>query len=217
MTSGWLIDGEQKARPLLILAHGAGAGMDTPFMTFMARAIAAGGVRVARFEFGYMRKRRETGKRTPPPRAERLMGEYEARIAQWREQAPVFIGGKSMGGRIASMLADGLGADGLVAGLVCLGYPFHPPGRPQKTRTAHLETLRTAALICQGERDPFGSRQDVSGYALPPAISVHWAADGNHDLKPRVKSGHTWEGNMQAAARAVVDFIQSTQSMGAGR
>jgi predicted alpha/beta-hydrolase family hydrolase len=121
---------------------------------------------------------------------------------------PVFIGGKSMGGRIASMLADDLHDEGLVAGLVCLGYPFHPPGRPQNLRTAHLEHLRAPALICQGERDTFGNREEVGGYPLSPAITIHWAPDGDHSLKPRVKSGHTWEENIHNAARAIADFIR---------
>ncbi len=204
----WLITGDDPSAPLLILAHGAGAGFDTPFMTMISEAMSARGVMVARFEFAYMRRRRETGKRGGPGRAERLLGEYEARVREWAARAPVFIGGKSMGGRIASMLADDLHGQGLVSGLVCLGYPFHPPGKPRNTRTAHLETLETPALICQGERDPFGNRQDVASYALSGAIAIHWAPDGDHDLKPRVKSGHTWEGNIQAAARAATVFIR---------
>ena len=209
MSNGeWLLDGEGPERPLLILAHGAGAGYDTPFMTRMAGMIAAPGVMVARFEFSYMRRRRETGRRAGPGRAERLMGEYEERIREWAARAPLFIGGKSMGGRIASMLADPLHAEGLVRGLVCLGYPFHPPGRPENLRIAHLKDLRTPAMICQGDRDPFGRREEVEAYELSASILIHWLPDGDHDFKPRVKSGETWAGNMEAAARAVADFVR---------
>ena len=208
MSDEWLITGESDDAPLLILAHGAGAGFDTPFMNDVSEAVSSHGVMVARFEFAYMRRRRETGKRGGPGRAERLMGEYEEHVRHWAARAPVFIGGKSMGGRIASMLADDLHDEGLVAGLVCLGYPFHPPGRPQNLRTAHLEHLRTPALICQGERDTFGNREEVSGYPFSPAISIHWAPDGDHSLKPRVKSGHTWEENIHDSARAIADFIK---------
>ena len=74
---------------------------------------------------------------------------------------------------------------GAVAGLLCLGYPFHPPGRPEQLRTAHLERLATPALICQGTRDPFGTREEVAGYPLSPRIEILWLEDGDHDLKPR--------------------------------
>ena len=204
----WLITGDDPSAPLLILAHGAGAGFDTPFMTMISEAMSARGVMVARFEFAYMRRRRETGKRGGPGHAERLLGEYEARVREWAARAPVFIGGKSMGGRIASMLADELYAEGSITGLVCLGYPFHPPGRPQQLRIDHLQRLQTPALICQGDRDPFGNRKEVETYALSLAIRIFWAPDGDHDLKPRVKSGETWANNMAMAARAVADFIR---------
>ncbi len=203
----WLVDGEGPDGPLLILAHGAGAGYDTPFMSRMAGMIARHGIMVARFEFAYMRRRRETGKRAGPGRAERLMGEYGERIREWGARAPLFIGGKSMGGRIASMLADQLNTEGVVEGLVCLGYPFHPPGRPENLRIDHLKDLRTPALICQGDRDPFGRRDEVETYGLSAAIRFHWLPDGDHDFKPRVKSGETWAGNMETAARAVAEFI----------
>ncbi len=203
----WLLNGEGTELPLLVLAHGAGAGYGTPFMTRMAEMIASHGVMVARFEFAYMRRRRETGRRAGPGRAERLMEEYEGRIREWADRAPLFIGGKSIGGRVASMLADRLHAEGLVRGLVCLGYPFHPPGRPENLRIGHLKDLRTPALICQGDRDPFGRRDEVEAYGLSPAIRFVWLPDGDHDFKPRVKSGETWAGNMETAARAVADFI----------
>ena len=98
----------------------------------------------------------------------------------------------------------------MVAGLVCLGYPFHPPGKPEKLRTAHLEALATLTLIVQGERDPFGGRDEVPGYALSPAITVHWAQDGDHDLAPRKRSGLTLEENLQASVSAIADWIDQT-------
>ena len=92
-----------------------------------------------------------------------------------------------MGGRVASMAADELDAAGSVAGLVCIGYPFHPPARPDTLRTAHLQSLETPALICQGTRDPFGTKDEVAGYRLSPRIELFWMEDGDHDLKPRKK------------------------------
>jgi predicted alpha/beta-hydrolase family hydrolase len=116
----------------------------------------------------------------------------------------VVIGGKSMGGRIASMIADEAG----VAGVVCLGYPFHPPGKPERLRTAHLETLETPTLIVQGTRDQLGTAEDVASYALSPSIEIAWMEDGDHSFKPRKKSGRTHEQNLDAGAEAVVDFIR---------
>jgi len=113
------------------------------------------------------------------------------------------IGGKSMGGRIASMVAD----DATVLGVVCLGYPFHPPGKPEKTRTKHLETIRTPTLIVQGTHDSFGSPEDVRDYRLSPAIRIVWIEDGDHSFKPRARSGRTEGGNVDAAIALVAEFI----------
>jgi predicted alpha/beta-hydrolase family hydrolase len=180
----FLFDGPEDAPRRLLLAHGAGAPMDSAGMTAMARALGAAGLRVARFEFGYMAARR-TGGRGGPPRAEKAMPEYVAAVEALGPGAPLVIGGKSMGGRVASMVADGLHAEGRIAGLLCLGYPFHPPGRPEQLRTAHLAALATPALICQGTRDPFGTQEEVAGYALSERIEIFWVEDGDHDLKPR--------------------------------
>lgn len=176
--------GPADAKITLLLAHGAGAPMDSASMTASAEALAAEGFRVVRFEFEYMAARR-TGSRKPPPKAEKLIPEYEAAIAALAVQGPLVIGGKSMGGRVASMVADRLHAAGKICGLLCLGYPFHPPEKPQQLRTAHLVDLATPTLIVQGSRDPFGTREEVGAYALSPAIEILWLEDGDHDLKPR--------------------------------
>ncbi len=183
--TNFLIDGPEDAAATLMLAHGAGAPMDSASMTAAAKALAAAGVRVVRFEFGYMAARRG-GVRKPPPKAEKVMPEYVAALnALGPMRGSLFIGGKSMGGRVASMVADELFAQGRIAGLVCLGYPFHPPGKPEQLRTAHLEGLQTPALIVQGTRDEFGTRDEVTGYALARGIELLWLEDGDHDLKPR--------------------------------
>jgi len=184
MAANFLIDGPEDAATLM-LAHGAGAPMDSASMTATAKALAAEGIRVVRFEFDYMAARRE-GTRKPPPKAEKVMPEYLAAVeALGPVRGALFIGGKSMGGRVASMVADELFAQGRIAGLVCLGYPFHPPGKPEQLRTTHLEGLQTPALIVQGTRDEFGTRSEVSGYTLSPQIRMVWLEDGDHDLKPR--------------------------------
>ena len=114
-----------------------------------------------------------------------------------------------MGGRVASLVADELYAEGRIAGLACLGYPFHPPNKPEQLRTAHLEQLACPALFVQGERDPFGGRGEVEAYRLSRAIGLHWVSDGDHDLGPRGGSGFTRKGNLAAAADAVAEFARS--------
>jgi uncharacterized protein len=128
---------------------------------------------------------RRAGTRKPPPRADLLVPEYRDAVARLGAGVPLIIGGKSMGGRVASMVADEMHGAGKAAGLLCLGYPFHPPGKPDKPRTGHLVDLRTPTLICQGTRDPFGTREDVSSYELSDRIEIAWLEDGDHDLKPR--------------------------------
>jgi uncharacterized protein len=185
MATKFLIDGPARAKRTILLAHGAGGPMDSPAMTGAAKALADQGFGVARFEFEYMAARRRSAGRKPPPRAEKLCPEYLAALDALGAKGPLLIGGKSMGGRIASMIADDLHAAGRIAGLLCLGYPFHPPGKPEQLRTAHLTGMKTPALIAQGTRDPFGTRQEVSTYVLSQAIEILWLEDGDHDLKPR--------------------------------
>ena len=198
-----LTDGPEGAPYTLVLAHGAGAPMDSPFMQEIATLVATEGIRVVRFEFPYMASRR-TGPKRPPDREAVLRQAWLDVIEGLGGGDHVAIGGKSMGGRIASMVAD----EARVRGLVCLGYPFHPAGRPDRLRTAHLEALRTPALFAQGERDPFGSRAEVAGYALSWSIRMEWLADGDHSFRPRKASGHTLEAHMRSAATAVVDFMR---------
>lgn len=179
--------------------------MDTPFMNFFAEGIAAAKHRVGRFEFPYMAARRANGRKRPPDREPVL-------LATWREMigavaGPVVIGGKSMGGRMASLIAAGADCPEQVCGLLCLGYPFYGAGRKDKPRTVHLAALKTPTLICQGTRDPMGDRESVTAMKLPRNIKVHWAEDGNHDLAPRKASGLTTEGNWQGALDAAITFL----------
>ncbi|MBM9594174.1 alpha/beta hydrolase family protein [Roseitranquillus sediminis] len=183
----FLFEGPSDAPASLLLAHGAGAAMDSAFMNAAVEAFAQAGLHVARFEFGYMRAQRDRGRR-PPPRAEALVPEYRDAIDALAARQPLVIGGKSLGGRVASLLADEEFSGGRAAGLLCLGYPFHPVGKPDRLRTAHLAGLATPTLICQGTRDPLGSREEVEGYALSDRIELLWLEDGDHDLKPRKRT-----------------------------
>jgi predicted alpha/beta-hydrolase family hydrolase len=198
-----IVDGPKGAPRTFLFAHGAGAPMDSGFMNVVAKGVAKSGVRVVRFEFPYMQKRRESGKRGAPDSPQVLMQSFRDAIDQFGGGKRLVIGGKSMGGRIASMVAD----DASVLGLVCLGYPFHPPGRPDKTRTGHLEDLRTPTLILQGTRDSFGGPLDVANYELSPVIRIEWLEDGDHSFKPRARSGRTEADNIREAIAMVAGFI----------
>jgi len=203
MPTDFLFDGPEDARVTILLAHGAGAPMDSASMNAAARALADAEFRVARFEFSYMAARR-TGGRRPPPKAETVMPEYVAAVDDLGPtDGPLIIGGKSMGGRVASMLADKMFEARRVAGLLCLGYPFHPMGRPDQLRTKHLVGMKTPALICQGTRDLMGDRFEVGEYGLSHEIEVLWLEDGDHDLKPRkAVSGFTTAGHLKTMADA---------------
>ncbi len=176
----FLTDGPPDSTTTLILAHGAGAPMDSEWMNTIAAGVGATGVHVLRFEFPYMAERRTSGKRRPPDRQPTLLATWREAFAA-ADASRTLIGGKSMGGRIASMVADELGA----AGLVCLGYPFHAPGRPEVPRIAHLEHLATPTLIIQGTADTFGREEEVRTYPLSPSITIEWLEGGNHDLVAR--------------------------------
>jgi uncharacterized protein len=210
MSLPFLFDGPDEAPVTLLLAHGSGAPMDSPAMNAAAVALATEGLRVARFEFAYMAARRTDGSRKPPPKAETLNPEFHAAVASLGARGPLVIGGKSMGGRVASLVADALHAEGKAAGLICLGYPFHPPEKPAQLRTAHLMDLKTPALICQGTRDPFGTKEEVPGYGLPERIRILWLEDGDHDLKPRKSiSGFSPADHLATMARTVKAWTET--------
>jgi predicted alpha/beta-hydrolase family hydrolase len=198
----FLFDGPEKAPLTVVFAHGAGAPMDSEFMAAVASGLGVRGFRVARFEFPYMAARRAKGWRRPPDRLPVL-------LAAWREAVAdlaagrVALAGKSMGGRIASMVADDVGA----AGLVCLGYPFRPKGRVSPERVAHLGQIATPTLILQGERDPFGGRAETAEIPLSGAVRVGWIPDGDHDFKPRRASGRTLRDNLDLAVDLAAGFL----------
>lgn len=173
-------------------------------MNVVSQGLAAARIRVVRFEFPYMVERRRTGKKRPPNPARQLLQTYRDVVATLGNPECLVIGGKSMGGRMASLLADELE----VGGLLCLGYPFHPPGAADKLRTEHLEKLTTPALFVQGERDTFGCREEVAGYRIDRRIRMAWMPDGDHSFKPRKRSGHTLEGNLEACVVAAAEFVR---------
>jgi predicted alpha/beta-hydrolase family hydrolase len=201
------------SRSMLLLAHGAGAPMTSPFLETFADLMAARGIATGRFEFAYMAGRKPGTDRPVPPRAELLQPEYiaavEGVLAARRPPRQLFIGGKSMGGRVASLVAGKLYQARRIAGLICLGYPFHPPDKPAQMRTAHLMDLRVPTLIVQGERDPFGTRSEVERLGLPQTIAIHWVTDGDHDLKAPRRSSASGPGSLEVAADAVARFMRT--------
>ncbi|WP_432765348.1 alpha/beta fold hydrolase [Halomonas aquatica] len=187
------------------MAHGAGAGQDSTFMQRLRDILAATGVQTLAMEFDYLQSMRREGRRRPPPRVDRLVEE----LARWcdivshRDLPPPWLGGKSMGGRVASMLAARDGARGLV---LC-GYPFHPPGKPERLRLAHWSLLECPTLVVQGSRDPFGTREQVQGYDLPKVAKLHWLGEGDHDWKPTRASGRDQAGLIAEAGAAIAAFM----------
>ena len=207
----WLVD-RPAADPKcwFLFAHGAGAPMDSDFMQALAQELVTHGIGVVRFEFPYMAERRANGGRRPPNKMDVLLESFQAQIdrvtSELQPQA-LYLGGKSMGGRVASMLGQTCFERGEIAGVVCLGYPFHPQGKPEKLRTEHLASVSCPMLVVQGTRDKLGSQEEVKGYRLSPAIDCHWLQDGDHDFKPRRASGFTQRQHWEAAAQHAANFM----------
>lgn len=202
-------EGARDAPVRILLAHGAGAGMAHDFLARLSALLAGPDIEVVRFNFPYMSKRALDGKRRPPDRQPVL-------LAHWREMAEafahprLFVAGKSMGGRMAAEIADEMNA----AGLLILGYPFHPPAKPDSWRGEVLKQIKTPTLLLQGERDTFGTRVELADFPFSPAVSVHWLTDGDHGFKPRKASGLSEQDNLRLAADSMRDFIAATPSRG---
>lgn len=213
-TGRYLKSGTAKL-PTFVFAHGAGAGMESDFMTQVAEGMANQGVQVIRFEFPYMQIRRALGTKRPPDRAPKLLEHFKAELKAIG--GPFVIGGKSMGGRMASMLVAQLNEDqdpllDEIKGVVAFGYPFHPQGKPENLRTDHFENVSVPMLVLQGSRDKLGDRELVSGLALPANMDVQWFEDGDHDLKPRKASGYTHEDHINQAITSAADFVKGRLS-----
>jgi len=207
MPPPYKITGPKSAKMTYAFAHGAGVGMDSDFMDYFAEALGKADIRVVRFEFPYMQKRRDDGKKRPPDRAPVLL-ETWGEVIDDLGRDNLVIGGKSMGGRIASMIAAEREVAGApVMGCVFLGYPFHAPGKPENVRAEHLATIRTPCLILQGDRDPFGTKDEIAGYRLSKTIKLHYLRDGEHSFKPRKAYGRTEEENWSEAVKTMASFI----------
>ena len=196
--------------PLFVFAHGAGAPLSSDFMQQVSIGLAEQGIRVLRFNFNYMQQRLDTGSRRPPERADKLIAQLQKVINGLT--VPMVIGGKSMGGRMASLVAAESDVSQRVKGVACLGYPFHPQGKPEKLRIAHLADISKPLFIIQGERDKLGNKLEVQSYSLPESIQWLWLEDGDHDLKPRVKSGFTHQQHLQSVVMHLSHYIKTCLS-----
>ena len=181
--------------------------MDSDWLNELSDKLINESLRVIRFEFPYMHDRRINGTKRPPNASKVLQSHWLEVISEHRQYKPIFIGGKSLGGRIASLIAD----EANISGLVCLGFPFHAPGKPAGNRIAHLASLKTPTLICQGERDPFGTRSEVKEYSLSSSIKLEWINDGDHSFKPRKKSGLDLNQNLNTVVKKISAFINSAK------
>ena len=212
MTAPTLHDGPANAPLTFLLAHGAGAPMDSPFLQVVAEGLSCRGWDVVRFEFPYMARSRLSDKKAAPDRMPVLEACFREQVALLVERSKLIIGGKSMGGRVATQLLDALASSTNVCAGVCMGYPFHPPGKPEQLRTAHLLDLKTPLLVLQGERDTFGKHEEVMGYGLPDQGSLHWIPDGDHSFKPRKRSGLDLDQNLALAVEVMDQFAKQLVS-----
>lgn len=199
-------EGAVDAPVRILLAHGAGAGMEHAFLAELSRLLAGPDIEVVRFNFPYMCKRALDGKRRPPDRQPVLLDHWRQMIKAFAHPR-LFLAGKSMGGRMAAELYQESEDEMNAAGLLILGYPFHPPAKPDRWRGEVLKQIKTPTLLLQGERDTFGTRAELTDFPFSSAVSVHWLTDGDHGFKPRKSSGASEQGNLCQAAERIKDFI----------
>lgn len=204
--------GSGRATPIagLVLAHGAGAGQRSRFMVQAGREMAARGITTATFDFPYVIAGRKVPDR-PPVLEDAWRGAIDAAGAEASlRELPLFIGGKSMGGRIASQVAAaGIGVD-RVRGLVFLGYPLHPPGKPEQRRDRHLPDVRQPMLFVQGSRDQFGTAGEIGG--LMPSLQhaeLFVVEGGDHSFKVPARVAKP-DAVLASVFDAVAEFVRTT-------
>lgn len=192
-------------KALVVFAHGAGADKSHEFMETVSKSLNEQNINVLRFNFPYMDVRLAQGNRRPPDRMPKLLQCFETIIAGLETNLPIFLAGKSMGGRVAATLVAN---DALkVQGVMCLGYPFHPQKKPEKLRLEPLQETHKPILILQGTRDALGNEDEIASYDLSKLCHCVFFSDGDHNLKPRVKSGFTHIQHINTAVNEMVKFI----------
>src|SRR2546425_1269486 len=204
------------ARALLVLAHGAGAGMRHAFLERMAQALADRRITTFRYEFAYMEKR--AGRPDPPAVAAARVREAVAEAAQVAPGLPLFAGGKSFGGRMTSTAAAELPLPG-VRGLVFLGFPLHPPGQPGIGRAEHLDRVTVPMLFLQGTRDTFAQLPLLEPVIarLKPRATLHLIDGGDHSFKVPKSSGRTGEDVISELAGTIAAWASDGRPLSADR
>lgn len=216
-TEDWLVNipDNSEVRVGLIFAHGAGVGKDHEFMEAVAQALYAANIAVIRFDFPYMCKIRETSTHRPPDKMDVLEASFKSIIIAAEKSFPTIqwsLAGKSLGGRVAThVLADSeftyCANSKNMRTAACLGYPFHPPKKPESLRVDNLNAVENTLLIFQGTRDVFGTTDDVREYSLNSNVLVHWLEDGDHDLHPRKSSGLTFDQHLAEFTSQIAAFL----------
>jgi len=198
---------DQVDNPLatVIFAHGAGAGMKSSYIEFMTKALTEKNIAVIRFNFPYMVKREEDGKRRPPDRMPKLIEHFQLVLNEFAHLQPLFLVGKSMGSRVAATIA--CDEELPINGVISIGYPFHPQKKPEKLRLEPLQLIQKPILILQGDRDALGNKEEIKTYNISSRCQVNFFQDGDHDLKPRVKSGFTHQHHLKSALKDIEKFI----------
>lgn len=222
MSYSYCLDMAKQPHALLVFAHGAGADKSSEFIEKITLMLVKCNISVLRFNFPYMDKRIADGKRRPPDRMPKLINCFAQVLTDIQHNAdfstiaklPLFIGGKSMGSRVAATL---ISDDDIISeyqtitnsikGVICLGYPFHPQNKPESLRLAPLQSSNKPTLIIQGDRDKLGCEKEILGYELPRSVQIKFLADGDHDLKPRVKSGLTHQQHLETSVDVIGQFI----------
>lgn len=188
----------------VVFAHGAGAGLQSDFMQFIALGLALHNIEVVRFNFPYWQKFIDSGVRRPPNPMAHLEHCMATVANQFKDAKPLFLMGKSMGARVAFRQADQVGAKAAIA----LGYPFHPVGKADRLRLNDLANSCQRNLILQGDRDSFGKPEEVLHYALPGNIQLRWLAGGDHSLQTTAGSAMAPTELWQQAINQVIRFIE---------
>jgi uncharacterized protein len=200
---------QPRLKACVILAHGAGAGQSSSFIRAFASGLAGRGVDVFTFNFPYM----EAGRKIPD-RAQTLEECFRAAIEKCRAlTAPgdrIYAGGKSLGGRIASHLAASAdGPDAGFSGLILLGYPLHPPGKPDRLRTGHLSRILMPTLVVQGTRDAFGRPEELEPWFNRPGVTIHPVPGGDHSFKVPKDPARTHAQIISEIQETIVRWIEA--------
>jgi len=204
-----IVELADKAHASVIFSHGAGADKSSDFMSIIAEKLVARGINVLRFNFPYMDKRLIDGRKYPPNRMPVLIDCFLKVLTEQTFALPTFVMGKSMGGRVGATLMTDIDSQAIfnIKGAICLGYPFHPQKKPESLRLEPLQLTQKPILVVQGERDALGNKDEIEQYSLSPLCQVEFLADGDHDLKPRVKSGFTHQQHINSTIGLIMEFI----------